>query len=190
MVWRPNSSEVRKSEIVGRRVYVAPIFDGDERLRVDHFFDNRLENDLSVDRLGEGQVVSKVKSHLAIKAGQDNSAHSFKGWAGLKVKSLVVPAKTAVSLLPTPLSDNVYHADISRKDYRTPAAAYALAFRLRDTSESDFTELLVDGKVDTVDVTTAAGPVVKSTTEIPESPKDSYSKFRKFISKFRSRAKE
>ncbi|WP_157735719.1 hypothetical protein [Granulosicoccus antarcticus] len=163
---------------------MAPVFDASDRLRVDHFYDNRLENDLSVDRLGEGQALAKVKVQLAPKAKEDNAAHPFKGWAGLKVKSLVVPAKTAVSLLPTPLVDNAYHADISREDYRTASAAYALAFRLREVSESDFTELLVDGNIAVADVKPVEVATEVSANVTTEAPQIALPRWWAIFSKF------
>ena len=147
MVWKPNKSEIKKSEILGRRVYKSPVLDNDNRLRVDHFFDTRTENDLSVDRLGEGSVIKKVTVLVAKKAGDANPEQTFFGWAGLKAKSLTVPAKTALTLLATPKIDNDYHGDISREDFRKDAAAYSLAIRLRESSESDFDDLIYDGKI-------------------------------------------
>ena len=135
--WRPDPDHVEDQEAIGRRVYSDKILRRDGRLRVDHFEDSRLDNDLSVDRLGNPNPMRAVKAYLAAKASAANPDRSFAGWAALRV-SAIRNHKAPLEVIATPKEDNEYHADICRDRFRDKVHAYNLAIRLKEAAESTF----------------------------------------------------
>jgi hypothetical protein len=132
--WRPDPTHVEDQEVIGRRVYADRVFRKNPKLRVDHFQDKRLENDLSVDRLGNPNPVNKVKKHLAHLAGAANPTLPFAGWGAIRVADIRRnPAPLEVNATPT--EDNEYHADICRARFREQVHAINLAYRLRAIAE-------------------------------------------------------
>ena len=136
--WTPDPAEIDNREAIGRRIYGDKVFDGQgPRLRVDHFMDERLAQDLSVDRLGLNNPEKQVKRYLKPIAAAANNTKSFTGWAALKVSS-IRNRKYPLDILATPQENNEYHADISRNNIGNLVNAYSLAFRLRDCADKDF----------------------------------------------------
>lgn len=134
--WRPDPRKVGDQEPIGRRVYGDKIYDRSKRLRIDHFQDSRLENDLSVDRLGRANPERAVVRYIGPKAEEANPGKPFAGWAALRVNS-IRNGRYPLEVLASPNDDNEYHADICRDGFREDMYQYYLAIRLREIVESD-----------------------------------------------------
>jgi len=151
--WTPSNNKVADSEVVGRRIFDDPLFNGSLsqgtpfKLRVDHFFDKKLEEDLSVDRLGRSGSSEAAAKRLTGKLAQDEAVKrtksvAFLGWGVMRVKSLRTSKmfKGALDVLPKPITEeprNPYHAEITRAAYRQEIHAWGLAASLRDIAEKD-----------------------------------------------------
>lgn len=126
---------MHKNDFIGRRVYTSDIsIDGESvKIRWKAFFDKRLEEDLSVDHLGNNAVFGINRGHCRHLAEGENGIEvmTFEGWGGLKVSRLE-DRHHAVIARPTmpPDEDNPYHCEISRQNHRDRPAAESLAFEL------------------------------------------------------------
>lgn len=124
--WKPDPNSVSSGEWVGRR-----IFSGAGKaaeLSYNLFYDSRLDEDLSLDRLGEGadpikfvvEQVTAIADAEAEKHGKD-----FHGWMAARCKTL-----KNVNIFPDPLTiaahgvDNPYHALLDRSRAREKADAH------------------------------------------------------------------
>jgi hypothetical protein len=98
----------------------------------------RLEEDLSFDRLGEGSPVKAVRKFLTPLANAEAASmrppRPFSGWAAISMKRL-----SFVSVTPAPTEDpfNPFHAELSRALYREKSQAETLAFRLAVEAGTD-----------------------------------------------------
>lgn len=142
-MWNP-PDQVSTKEIVGRRAFGKPekIFSDKEatRYRIDIFFDDRIDTDLSLDRLGVKQPKQEVLDFLTPlgDALGERMDKKFQGWAQIRVgqlKDLHVKRTDAEG------EDNPYHAELNRDNFRNTPAARALAFQLSVyASQHDFIE--------------------------------------------------
>lgn len=128
--WTPDNNQVKPSEFVGRRIFGKS---SDEvssiELTPNMFFDSRLNEDLSLDRLGENKVnkeVVKQLTPLCDSAAQNMSPpQTFFGWAAIQLKNM-----TRAKVFPDPLTlerdkvENSYHALIDRSSVRNKDAAF------------------------------------------------------------------
>jgi hypothetical protein len=126
-------ADISDKEIVGRRAFGSDksVFSRPgkpEKYRIDVFMDDRLETDLSVDRLGvrkpdPDRMVELDALGTALGAKQEKQ---FRGWAQLPVKDLGLTVRRT----DAEGEANPYHAEISRDEHRTDQTARSLAFRL------------------------------------------------------------
>jgi len=136
-MWAVDRKKVSLKENLGRRVFLAkPYSDEAKRLlKLSIFLDDRLEEDLSLDRLGVRQpdiapVTAKL-TPLAIAAGAKMApAQPFKGWAAFKMSELR-PLSVRADPNPPEEPTNEFHALLDRTDFRNEAQANTLAHRLR-----------------------------------------------------------
>ena len=69
-MWNPDPNKIAGSEVLGRRVFTDKPFVGpggrlpEGCFKIDIFFDTKLGDDLSFDRLGEGSPVKAVRKFL------------------------------------------------------------------------------------------------------------------------------
>lgn len=140
--WVPDpAGPIGKNEPIGRRIFDDIVWRDEAnqgqkgRLRVDHFYDTRVEEDLSFDRLGkqgnpDPRVVNLLK-RLA-NAEADNEGKPFEGWAYVVKRHLKKPTEdNELDIRPDDDSEeNPYHALLARDDYRERRLAYLLAIYL------------------------------------------------------------
>ena len=140
--WVPNPARpIGKNEPIGRRIFDDIVWRDEAnqgqkgRLRVDHFYDTRVEEDLSFDRLGkqgnpDPRVVNLLKQLANAEA--DNERKSFEGWAYVAKRHLKKPLEdNELDIRPDDDSEeNPYHALLARDDYRERRLAYFLALHL------------------------------------------------------------
>src|SRR5262245_2230266 len=143
-MWDPPTDLIGDNEIIGRHIFGDRLWEGElsqgerRRLRVEHFQDSRSEIDLSVDRLGRGNVDRKVMGYvgrLASASGRGRTPpQTFHGWAGLRVKAFRSAFKGVSDIHPKPIDSppNPFHAEISRAQFRSKVHAYTLAVTLRE----------------------------------------------------------
>jgi hypothetical protein len=136
-MWKPDPNKIGGSEVLGRRVFTDKPFVGPRGrvpegcFNLDIFFDTRLEDDLSFDRLGDGSPLKAVRKFLTpvanAQAESMRPARPFSGWASITMKRLGF-----VSVTPAPTEEpyNPFHAELSRALYRDKTQAETLAFRL------------------------------------------------------------
>lgn len=129
-MWKPDKNKVSDKEIIGRRLFGHKIFIAPRErglFKMDIFYDTRLANDLSFDRLGLKTVDKDVVKFLTQQCHQHGSLQNktFVGWAAIKVSD-----SKKLTIQPTPTEENPYHADLSREGYRDPLSAELLAYRL------------------------------------------------------------
>lgn len=138
MIKWPCPDTVGDKELIGRRLLELPYTDEyGIFLKVNHFIDTRIEEDLSVDRLGEtGSVNKKALRHLSrlsFRHAEINS-NSFFGWCTCRVGYLKTFPYVVIASPDRTENDekfwNHYHADISRSDHRNKRRAYELATAL------------------------------------------------------------
>ena len=130
-------------ELLGRRLFGREGWDSSRPLfDFTHFIDTRLELDLSVDRLGVGNVESKRIRSLTPTADAEGAARkpptTFDGWAAIFLKDLNFPGWVA-DVRPTKVvgSDkalNEFHSEISREGFRQKAQSYTFATMMADRS--------------------------------------------------------
>ena len=144
--WQPDPADpIGDNEPLGRRIFdddlwrdalaqgMAHIF------RPDHFYDNRLEEDLSFDRLGmSGNPQAIVLSFLnaLAHAEAENRGKDHAGWGWVLRKNLRDSDRAVLKVRPSPIiddpdsPDNPYHADLLRENHRTKQQANYLALQL------------------------------------------------------------
>lgn len=145
--WVPDPGEgIGSNEPLGRRVFDDPVWRDSLQqglkyvIRYDHFYDTRLSENLSLDRLGSaGNPSKKVIAFLKAKADREASQRNtrFEGWAYLLAKHFKLLEKP-LPLRPSPVSgplENPYHADLQRDSYREKKDAYLLALHLKQLFE-------------------------------------------------------
>lgn len=142
VIWEPSSESIQPTEIVGRRLLAKTYKDwptlgppnGQLKLSAEAFEDSRLDEDLSLDRLGTSNPVKTVVRRLTVVADAEaaKTFKSFFGWVAIAARDL----KNS-TLVPSPLSieehgiDNPFHADIDRSGFRERAQAFHLSVSLR-----------------------------------------------------------
>jgi len=127
-------ADLSDNEIIGRRLF------GPESWRVEgaafsvdltHFYDKRLELDLSVDRLGVGNAENKRLQELTLladaEAAERRPATTFDGWAAIVLRDLAFAGwNRAVRQVNNHKGKNKYHAEISRDNFRQKAQAICI----------------------------------------------------------------
>lgn len=142
MAWKPDLSTIKNSELIGRRLFEPLEFEPigsvqRAKYRLDDFLDNRLQQDLSVDRLGENQPhrpTVRFLTRLADGAAAERKK-TFHGWASIRVKDL-----KKLSVRPSPVEApadkaNPYHAGIDRTQVRESLIAYHVAVSIKTQFE-------------------------------------------------------
>ena len=136
MGWNPDATKMGKGEIVGRRVFENDLLkeSGKEatkrEIKISAFLEGHYAARLSVDRIGQGQVVQSVIRFLTPLA--DNHGKNrippleFEGWARLLTNDFI----TDHPVIPKPENNNPYHAEIDRSEAPNKKWARTLAFRL------------------------------------------------------------
>ena len=127
------SDTIHEKEVVGRRAFGADkhIFSKSGSVlhyKIDVFLDNRVGTGLSIDRLGVGQIQTKIVRKLdALGHGMSKrTGKEFRGWATFPVfdfRQKTIPTMAIDE-------DNPYHAEILRDGYQDAAALRSLAFHL------------------------------------------------------------
>jgi hypothetical protein len=143
-MWNPDPNTIGGSEVLGRRVFTDKPFVGpggrvpERYFNLDIFFDTRLKDDLSFDRLGEGSPAKAVRKFLTPLADAEAASmrppRPFSGWAPISMKRLGFVKVTPV---PTKHPFNPFHAELSRALYRDKTQAETLAFRLAVEAGTD-----------------------------------------------------
>lgn len=129
--WNPPKS-VSPKEIVGRRTFGTRIFDESENIlpyKIDIFLDDRIGENLSVDRLGVRRAMTNVVEFLLPLCDRSAMKRSskFQGWAQIEVGQIT---KLGVHATEAVDEENPYHAEISRSNHKTVSAMRSLAFEL------------------------------------------------------------
>lgn len=121
-------------EFIGRALYSkGSVYDVQKSVKWHHFYDSRLETDLSVDVIGNGGIESKRIKYLHPRA-LSRKDH-FKGWAAIKVKN-TRQKKLDLMIYRDPINNedptkaNKFHAQIDRGNFRTEQLATMLAIAL------------------------------------------------------------
>lgn len=130
--WHPDKRVVSTKEIIGRRAFLADLFEGGNMgniFKIDIFLDDAPEEDLSFDRLGlkvpAADVVSFLTPICRNHGATLNPARDFRGWAAISVARL-----KKLKVVPMVEVENKFHAHLVRDDYRDADKAETLAFRL------------------------------------------------------------
>lgn len=133
-----DTKEVKDSEFIGRSLHgkkESNVFCDKGLIKWQQFYDSRLEENLSVDRIGDKQIDKGSLTYLHPLAVSRNP-EPFQGWATIKVQKITT-GKFACNVIPTPILDeenannsNELHADIDRTNFRTEQLAYCLAVAL------------------------------------------------------------
>ena len=104
------------------------------RIRYKAFYDDRLNSDLSFDRLGtSGGIENRILANCATAAcaNYKKRALNFIGWGGITMRIL---NQNNFSVVMRPQSTeehkNPHHCELSRDNFRTKAQAKALAYQL------------------------------------------------------------
>ena len=148
-IWYP-PPEIAGSEIVGRRLMDKTSVQrgtnnaGRPLFQLNDFYESRLADDLSVDRLGDRnpsrETLKKITSLADADANTRQPAFTFSGWAKIRVEIFCFPGWTAkIIAAPTQNAagdiDNRWHAEVSLEGFREKASAYAHAAALQHTFE-------------------------------------------------------
>ncbi len=145
--WVPDSdARVGNGEPIGRRIFDDPLWRDDlgqgakHILRQDHFYDNRIEEGLSFDRLGRNAPPEKrVLAFLNSLASREAEKYEkvFECWAYLKRSQILKADKKPYEIIADPavdnpdgLADNPYHALLLRNEYDTAELAKLIALQL------------------------------------------------------------
>jgi hypothetical protein len=129
-MWKPDKNKVSDKEIIGRRIFGHKIFIAPpERglFKMELFYDKRFENNLSFDRIGLKTVDKEVVKFLTPQCHEHGKMQNkkFVGWAAIRVSDL-----KKLEIQATASSENPYHADLMREDFRDAVSAELLAYRL------------------------------------------------------------
>ncbi|OWV72382.1 hypothetical protein ATY76_05995 [Rhizobium sp. R339] len=129
--WSPGEA-VTPSEVIARRVFDknsdAPL--DMQSLDPNLFLDTRLQEDLSLDRLGEGQPLKAVISHLTPACDDDASRQKkhFRGWLATQRKNVKFEAvRPDVLTIERDGVDNPFHALLDRSAAREKGQAWHLS---------------------------------------------------------------
>jgi hypothetical protein len=135
--WIPDKNKISDKEILGRRAF-GQGFETAEgakvpkgHFRLDVFWEDRLNEDLSLDRLGLKEPNPSVLRHLdpICLAHAQRKKKPFLGWAGLRAADIAkLPVRPSED--PVYKDQNPYHADLVLDDFRSKALMETLAFRL------------------------------------------------------------
>jgi hypothetical protein len=138
----PITHQINPRELLGRRLFgkegwnsSRPIFD------FTHFVDTRLHLDLSVDRLGAGNVENNRLRYLTqlgdVEGGTRQRPTTFEGWAAVLLQDLKFPGWNT-DVRPVPVTGgngvpaNEFHSEISREGFRQKAQSYTFATMMAD----------------------------------------------------------
>jgi hypothetical protein len=129
--WTPGDA-VKPAEVIGRRIFGKdPTTPLDIHLvNPNLFYDTRFEEDLSLDRLGEGQPHKSAVNHLtrACDVAATEQATHFVGWVAAQCKNIKFE-----HVRPDPLTiekdgiDNPFHALLDRSSAREKVQAWRLS---------------------------------------------------------------
>jgi len=161
-------SAVDSKEIIGRRIFEDAVWNGDagsakKRVRIDHFLDDRLDDGVSVDRLGLNnpvKTVRRVLTPISIRAAEAQNKGPFRGWVAIANKDI---DSWPFHVVSDPVVDGVedcnpHHALIDRAqfvdrfpEWKTDAkirktVARNLAFLLKERYERAKSFRFVDGE--------------------------------------------
>lgn len=132
-------SEVSEKETVGRRAFGTSVFVCEKPLAYNFsvFLDDRTEDNLSVDRLGirppDKEAALAYLKPLGQQMGEKRKK-AFSGWAQISARDVM---KIGIKKTDAEGEDNIYHAEISRKDHVGEQAQISLAFRLKVFAEKN-----------------------------------------------------
>lgn len=133
MLEKLNPDKVEDTEIIGRSLHGSKATDAYSRewvIKWNQFYDSRLDDDLSVDRLGNYAVNIDHVEYLIPKMPFRKPA-TFQGWGVLDTGVLRQEQKLTVYVDPVvdsnPLIENPLHAQISRTNHRDIEDAKDLA---------------------------------------------------------------
>ena len=127
--WAP-SDVVGNKELVGRRIFDDPIFNGEldqaarGKLRFDHFMETREDGELSLDRLGRSNAEKRVLTYLQPRCDHAGARfqrqRNFEGWAGFQVQQIRQNKNLSLSVEASPIrSDSPTDNDIEDNDYHS-----------------------------------------------------------------------
>ena len=122
---------VADSHGVGRRIWWDQLWEKNKKLRHDHFYDNR-EGNLSADWLGPSLPPSRkmVRDLTEIIDNIPNNVNPFEGWYCVLRRHIKLVDPIPVIHTPDDDTNNPFHVDIIRDDFRTRQQAYSLAASL------------------------------------------------------------
>ena len=131
---------IKDNEIIGRRLFGTQgwkVSDAAFTVELAHFYDTRLDLDLSVDRLGMGNVENNRAQKLTEladgEAAERRPSTTFEGWAGIMARDLTFPGwNKEVYPVDDPKGKNSHHAEIKRDNFRQKAQAYTFATVMAD----------------------------------------------------------
>jgi len=115
---------VQDNEKICRRVFGDPVFHGESgnaggEIRLDHFFDNRLESGLSIDRMGLNNISKETRKLLTPVAIADSEQMSkqpeFFGWIAVLAKEIKDAGGRQILVEADPIEGNPMHGLISRE---------------------------------------------------------------------------
>ena len=130
--WTPSYELITESEVIGRRLFRKSGTTNEEaskQYKWKDFYDSRLEEDLSVDRLGTPTIDGIGCNFLTGLACEEaeNRKLEFRGWAAIQNKKL----KDAI-IEPRPIPEiNPFHGEILRDAVRDKMLSYYFACALR-----------------------------------------------------------
>lgn len=130
--WEPDGSVVQPGELLGRRIYNqrSDIPSSMDDISPAIFWDSRLSDDLSFDRLGLGSAAKATVEKLTHLGDKDaeRTGQFFWGWLAMHYKKL-----RHVLVRPDPLVidrddvDNPFHALLNRDEHRIKSQAHHLS---------------------------------------------------------------
>ncbi len=133
-----DTQEVKDTELIGRSLHGkkdSEVFCDRGFIKWQQFYDSRLDENLSVDRIGNKNIDRGSLLYL-LPLAKKRMDKPFKGWAVIQVKKMRA-GKRSFNIIPTPINDdenpdnsNELHADIDRQDFRSETLAYTLAVTL------------------------------------------------------------
>lgn len=133
--WDPDQSNIDKKEVIARRIFRSDpnsLFDDVSKLKFDDVHDTRLDENISVDRLGINSPNRSAKQFVTRLADSiaASRSKSFVGWA-----AIVRDRLPAVDVRPVPITEedieNIFHAEIMRSDFRKKNQARHFSNSLR-----------------------------------------------------------
>lgn len=148
-IWEPPST-VGTKEVIGRRLYRSQTETSptSQQLQIADFLEQRISENLSVDRLGATGLVNSVVLALAIVVSEEQPANIVStshqkillGWACIVRDKLRFPGWNAeIICTPTHLNGGVHnkwHADVSLTNFADKAQRYMFAATIRGVFET------------------------------------------------------